>query len=634
MNKDAAVKIIENIVAFSKYESSNDAHEIAEFCQMVSIGKDEDEEVKELRPHETQAQKDQRARQYHSLSQYASNKILNYVRRLKSVEDAIVSYQDISDEQAQKLKEAVKDFYDEKDLLEYIIEQYANGQGKDPNALLLLASEDTYDNTGALIDRKAIPKIIPSEKVIQVIENQGVIKFGIIKEVRSVYYDASNNIRPKFETKQVIDLYLYADNLTMIFISDSSVLKSAMEIDIPPVELDSQVFTTMRIQKQDGTFEQYKVYTYDLQGFPCPLVSMSGRKDPMNESVKSSILCTAKPQFKELISRVSELNVAISCHVYPQKIMVVPECDYVDTDSNICESGSCGGKTCPSCKGTGKKFHISSQDIITVTIPKNATPSDMPDISKMIHYATHDEFAPKFLEQQITNVLTRLSDTVFETNIFASTTVAGATTKGTSMATPQNGVAETATKTAIDWQKLYLSLKSDAEHIEKIYALIAKYQSVLLFGANNIKIKLNFPKDFKFATLDELIGEYQKATAAGLPFDVVQKILTKIIEKQNPDDAESLMWVLLKQRHKPFSDKTPQEVAVIIQSRAYDDFDRACWENFDSIFDELQEEEPSLIGKTYMEQKEVIKNKVEQMVLTIKEATGNDLNTLFNTVGN
>ena len=175
MNKDAAVKIIENIVAFSKYESSNDAHEIAEFCQMVSMGKDEDEEVKELRPHETQAQKDQRARQYHSLSQYASNKILNYVRRLKSVEDATVSYQDISDEQAQKLKAAVKDFYDEKDLLEYIIEQYANSQGKDPNALLLLASEDIYDNTGALIDRKAIPKIIPSEKIIQVIENQGVI---------------------------------------------------------------------------------------------------------------------------------------------------------------------------------------------------------------------------------------------------------------------------------------------------------------------------------------------------------------------------------------------------------------------------------------------------------------------------
>ena len=164
--------------------------------------------------------------------------------------------------------------------------------------------------------------------------------------------------------------------------------------------------------------------------------------------------------------------------------------------------------------------------------------------------------------------------------------------------------------------------------------MVAKYQSVLLFGANKAKVKLNFPKDFKFSTLDELIDEYTKATSAGLPYDVIEKVLIKIIEKQNPDDAAAIAWVKTKQRHKPFSDKTNAEVAVILQSRAFDDPNRALWEGFDAVFDELQEERPDLIGLTYMQQKTIIQEKVNQILTSVKENDGNNLNTLFNSVGN
>ena len=634
MNKEIGLQILENIIAFNKYESSHEAHEIAEFCQMVAYGKNEEEAVKALRPHETDAQKQQRARLYHSLSQYAANKILNYIRRLKSVEDVTINYQDLSDEQKKTLDDSIKDFYDEKTLLEYLIEFYAVGQAKDPNGVILLNSKDVADDLGVLITRKIEPSFIPSSKIIEIQESQGVIKYGITKEIRTVQYDESQSLRAKMVQKPIVDLYFYADDLTMILIADTSELKSAMEIDMPPIELNNQPFELLRVKKEDGTTELYRVYTYERIGFPCPLVALSGRKSKQHEDLKTSILTLAEPQFKELISRVSELNVTISCHVFPQKFAIVPKCNYVDSNSNSCEGGSCGGKLCPSCKGTGGKYHISSQDIVTIVMEHGSTQADMPDLSKMVYFAQHDDFAAKFLETQIIAVLTRLSDAVFETNIFAAATVNASTSSKSASATPQNGVAETATKTAIDWQKLYMSLKQDAEHIEKMFSLTAKYQSVLLFGANKAKIKLNFPKDFKFMTLDELIDEYNKATAAGLPYDVIEKILIKIIEKQNPDDAETLAWVKMKQKHKPFSDKTAQEVAVIIQSRAFDDFDRALWENFDAVMDELQEEKPQMIGMTYMEQKALLKEKVAAFVADIKEAQGNDLNTLFNTVGN
>ena len=179
-----------------------------------------------------------------------------------------------------------------------------------------------------------------------------------------------------------------------------------------------------------------------------------------------------------------------------------------------------------------------------------------------------------------------------------------------------------------------MSLRTDAEHIEKMYSLIAKYQSVMLFGANNGKVKLNFPKDFKFMTLDELIAEYKNAIAAGLPYDVVEKILSKIVEKQSPDNALTMMWSLMKLKHKPFADKTAQEVAVIIQSRAYDDFDRVLWENHDSIFDDLREENEPMVGMTYLEQRRILKTKVEQYAAEIKESNPNDLSAMFNNVPN
>lgn len=635
----AAINLVTNIIRFDKYEAVNlRAQDIASFCRMITGGDGLGEFVKELRPHEEGAQKEQRVRVYNDLSHYASEKILSYIERLKSVEDVKLKFnKNLSDDQIKTLTIALNNFTNKKSLLEYSIEAYKKGQKRDPNALLRLDYIDIKDLNGTVITRKIEPDFIEHDEQVYLQEKNNRIELGILKEVREAHYNSASKMgkQVKMERYNVTDFYLYADGLTLIFIRDSSNLPMGEDIDLPPQSLDNLPFQSISIERESGEAFVYKIYTFVNETLKCPLVRLSGRMDDNEEDVRTSILLSARPQFEELIRRKSELDVSINCHVFPQKFMVVPECSAQDEHGNMCQGGQISNKKCEKCKGTGHKYHISGQDVITISIPNNAEPNMIPDLTKMIHYATHDQFAPTFIKNEIHGILSVISDTTFSTNIFAGVTVAPHRQGQDQAQTGQNGIAKTATEILIDWQKMYLSLKEDSQQIERIYSEIADFQGALI-GIADAETDLNFPKDFKFLTLDELILEYQNAINAKLPYDFIEKIAGRIIEKSSPDDPLMMAWGLLKLRFKPFPDKTDIEIATILLTRADDDYDRVLWENYDSIFDNLKEENVTLIGQDYKTQKEAIRQSVDNYFATIKylDQSQNSINNLFNQVPN
>lgn len=630
MDRQEVINTVSNIIEFNKGIPNPRAAEIAAFCRMVVAGVGEDEYVGELRPHENAQQKKQRVRVYHSLSKYASTKILNFINRLASVEDVKKSlgFSDKDKDKEAIIASIVNNFYDEKSLLDWLIELYVTTQGSDPNALLLLTPYQVTDANNAAIENRVLPTIIPSSDVISKIAKNGRVDSAIRKISRNIQFvegQKKNGFKRTPTQRVVNDYYYYADGLSMVFIFDASAMDSGADIDLPPFELNAEPYEIMQVGQDDEQSETYKVYTFE-NSYPCPVFRLSGRIDDKDPSVFTSILMNAENQFKALISRVSELGAAIECHTFPQKIIVVPQCMAKDEHGNRCDGGKCGANTCKSCGGSGKSMHLGSQDIITITISPDATPADIPNIQNMIHYAPHDEYAPEFLKQEIKEILGRIGDATFETNIFASTVVAKSADKS---ATPKNGVSETATKTNIDWQKMYMSLKSDALQLERIWPQIVRYVTAINFSNISVTPKLTFAKDFNFLTVPELIAEYAAAVSAGLPFGITKKIMQRIIEKQTPDETESVKWELFGLEHKPFADKTSSEIATILLNRGENDYDRVLWENFDSIMDKIRFDTPLILTYDFKKQCETIRKAVSDYAATIDYSQANDMNTLF-----
>jgi hypothetical protein len=630
MDKEEVIYNISNCAQFNTGVPSQRAAEIAQFCSMVSAGIGENEYVAQLRPNEDHDQKAQRVRVYHTLSGYAAGSVIEFIHRLSSVEDVkkrigLV----VPDAKKQELIEGiVNNFYDEKTLLDWIVGAYAESQSGDPNELILLTDYQVTDVNNAAVENRVIPSIIKSSSVLKKTNVGGRVNSVITTQQRSIQFNTQKKVgygKPIMAQRTVSDYYFYGDNLQMIFIYDESQLNEGISIDLPPFALRSLPYESLPIEKEAGETEYYKVYTFPTNT-PCPVFSISGRKDKKDPSVFTSILMSAEAQFRALIARVSELGVAINCHIFPQKFIIVPTCRAKDPQTGeSCNQGVCGSKKCEACKGTGKLTHLSSQDVVHITIPEGMPASEIPNIANMVYFAPHDQYAPEFLRQEIDTNLVRIGDATFKTNIFGNTVVASKSDKSAT-SSPK---AETATKTNIDWQKMYMALKLDAQQVEKLWAWITTYIARANFSGIELNPVCSFPKDFDFLTVPELIVEYKAAVDAGLPYSIIQKIMQKIIEKQTPDDTLAVQWELFNLHHKPFADKSAQEVATIVSMRDGLDFDRVLWENFDSIMDMVRIDNPNILVLDFKKQLEIIKKATMTYAEGIVYVQPQDMNNLF-----
>ncbi|MDZ7876095.1 MAG: hypothetical protein U5L45_00415 [Saprospiraceae bacterium] len=595
--------------------------EIKSFVEMVTQGKGELEYLKKLRPSEDARQKEQRARVYHSPLRYASKKITDILYRLKHVENVKIEYRGANKAVIDRVSANLANFYDEKPLLSYLIDLYVENQKSDPNELILFTPETIRAANGAAINVELRPTRISSEEIHEIHETDDGIKWIIARKLRTISV-ARDAARKNWQNESVCDYYLYGEGITQIFIRSTEGDDNAVDVTPPPSTLLPTKYPVQRIEiERSDEVHKYLVYSYDAAP-ECPVIRVSGRRDATNKSACTSLLMESKDAFKELIARKSEFDLTVQLHVFPKMAMLVSKCANVQ-DGEECSGGKCGSKTCNSCGGTGKNHHVGSQDIIEVVVDPNTPPNEILDIKNLVHYFQHDEFAPTFLADELTKILSRISDGIFETNIFGVTT---------NIKDTQGGQFQTATATNVNWQKMYMSLYGDAEHIAKMYQYVARFQSLALNGnkPSDFVATVTFPRDFKFKTLKDLLIDYEQAQKIGLPFDVLKTNLAEIILKQSPDNPIIAAWGIVKIEMRPFQGISADMLKTILAGRGTNDFQRVLYENFDEIFDEVASEMPEFVGMDYKLRIEKLRTKVAEFAARIDYTTANDLNTIFN----
>jgi hypothetical protein len=205
----------------------------------------------------------------------------------------------------------------------------------------------------------------------------------------------------------------------------------------------------------------------------------------------------------------------------------------------------------------------------------------------------------------------RLADLIFSTTYNQNTTAPT--------------TAKTATEVSLNAELVNNKLTKVAGRIED--AMELAYRIAHQYYDVEGDIEFTYPADFKILPVEVLIEQYNAAKDAGLDFAVLQSIRADILNKQYRNSTAIKMDIEAFDAHRPWRDKTMEEVAMITQGRATDDYHRQLWENFDAVVQQVKYNltalayEPKFYLYTLDKQKQEIEKALAQVLISVKYAT-------------
>jgi hypothetical protein len=294
--------------------------------------------------------------------------------------------------------------------------------------------------------------------------------------------------------------------------------------------------------------------------------------------------------FMKSIKTVSEFDLTMALHAFPQKFQYAPKCSGLK--DNNCDAGMTpDGTVCSVCKGSGYALHTSAQDAVMMRMPKKG--DEIIDLQQLVHYEYPAIEILEFQNKFIFQLKNEARQAVFNSEIF-----------------DQAEVTKTATELRISLESVYDTLFPFAEAYSDMYkfivTVVASFRDI-----EGIIVQHKFPKDFKFKTLTDLLGELKAANDSFAPGYIRQELSLDIAEQQFIDKPEELKRIRIKQGLFPFPDKTPTEIIYIISNDLTTDYNKILWANFDNIFSAM-EKDAEKEGKYFYDfTTELIKQKLQ-----------------------
>lgn len=307
--------------------------------------------------------------------------------------------------------------------------------------------------------------------------------------------------------------------------------------------------------------------------------------------------------FDKSLKAVSELDLTMCQHVFPQKLAYIQKCQG-PSKTKRCNQGTLqDGSECPSCKGSGfKKVQTTAQDAILLPMPE--TKEEMLDLDKLVVYKTPPIELIKFQNEYTQQLEKQVHQAVYNSQVFVKKA-------GQPGATGQP--IQTATETDYNMQSVYDTLEPFTEKFSEMWCdLVITF--AILAGAQESDIDAGheFPADYKLKTSDILLNERKTATESGAPSFLLETIDDDLAGIVYAGDPLGLQKYKVKRRYFPFSGNTPDEIAALLSSQFVPEEPKVLYSNFDQIFKELEIENPDFWTTT---------NQAKQRTLLIQKVT-------------
>lgn len=310
------------------------------------------------------------------------------------------------------------------------------------------------------------------------------------------------------------------------------------------------------------------------------------------------------------LKTVSELDLTMTLHSFPQKLQYAYKCNGPSRDERCNKGLLKDDSECPSCKGTGYKFHTSANDAIILAMPEDPIQSDMVDLDKLIVYKSPPVDLIRWQNEYILQLKGECSEAVF-TQIGGSQKASGPS--GDS-GNGQPGNAATATEIQTNMQGVYDALEPFTEKYSELYR-----EFVTVFGIlageriEDVKVVHNFPADFKLKTTDILLEDLKNVNASSAPSFLRDAINMDLAENVYSGDDLGLLKYRTKRKYFPFNGKATDEIQYLMASPIVAEREKILYANFESIFQEIESETPEFYFiKKPEAQYQVVEDKIQE----------------------
>ena len=303
---------------------------------------------------------------------------------------------------------------------------------------------------------------------------------------------------------------------------------------------------------------------------------------------------SAMPYFRKALKAVSELDLSITLHTFPQKLQYVTKCKGKGTKK--CNNGMVSGTqtVCSECKGSGLQIHTSGQDAIYFPLPD--TPDEMFDLDKILVYKQPPIDLIKFQDEYVRNLKKDAHLSVYNSNMFLAED-------------PQ--FAKTATEVNTNTQGIFDTLFPYTEKFSEVWKTAVKVFVRLSGFLTDFELIHIFPTDIEIKTVAVLMAELKLANESEAPSYFRDAILQEIANQVYEGDELGREKHFTRHKFFPFSGKTETEIQFLMASPYVSNFTKVLYANFEAIFTDIEKAVPNFYKLNYNLQWENLNKFVE-----------------------
>jgi hypothetical protein len=478
--------------------------------------------------------------------------VFNKVPRSNSV-TKILKYDPTDEAKMNELKEILDKFYGVESLNAYLEQRYNFLVHVDPNLWIVTEFEGT--------DGKQRPQPYPFE----------------VKSKEAIYYEKSNNVlqylvvdmkvRREFQTgvnekkeKTVHRYTIYTKYQAIVLeqFEDYRIKESNEQWEFDGKQL-------IRIGK--NVYEIIIPVPYNQESVPAIQVGYALDLETDGFTyVNPFHLCM--PYLEKSIKVVSELDITMCIHAFPQKIQAVAKCTFKG-----CHNGRLPDESiCTHCSGSGFNTIKTAQDAIYVQMPSVA--EEQIDLGNIINYVNGPVDILTFQKEYVEYLTTKCIKTCFNSDVFT-----------------KQEVSETATEKVIDLQNVYDTLYPFAQRYCTVWQFENEKVAEITELDKNLIVKYHINKDFKLKSKEDLMMELKLLKDSGANDALMRAIQNDIAEITYEDQPLEMEKYRTKEYFYPFTGKTPEQTAAIVSLLPNEHKTKVLWMFFGQIFDKLEAKE-------------------------------------------
>jgi hypothetical protein len=487
----------------------------------------------------------------------------------------LIDYETDAETKVAELEKYISIYWGDKTLEKFMEYAYVDYNYIDPNAFLITEFENFDPKTEKA---EPYPFIATAHEAVMFEYQNELLKYLIVK-LPIVYMD-KGTAQPGVK----YTMYLGWDTIELIQVAE----EAKNDTDLEVIEIEKKF---------------YSILYYEPKNEKVPAARFGYIRD--NETKGRTFVSTfhsVMAYLEKTLKIDSELDLSTAMVAFPQRFAYVSPCK-----NQKCRDGQLldGSGICTVCNGTGQQpFHRGTMDVITLTLPKD--PADIIDLERMLVYKSPPIDLLTFQQTYIEYLKKSVHTMMFNADLFT-----------------RNEVMQTATEKILEVDNMNDTLYPFARNYSSLWEFIVRDIATFTDLQSGLIVQHKYPNDFKMKSLNELMTDLKTAKESQASTSTIAAIEDDINEILYSDRPDELKEIRIKNEINPFRGYNDSDIRFIISQNNVPLYVRTLWENFESIFQDLETEnrEPWLFDMAYDKIIKLVRAKTEEYMVRIKAET-------------